>query len=310
MKVLVTGASGFVGAAIAEYLAAAGHEVIAASRTPGPDRPGLWREVQLPDLRGVSLPPGFFEDAEAVVHAAGMAHQTRRTGEEDLHRVNGIAAGEIASAARAAGVSRLVLISSMRAVWGPVSSIPLAEETIPQPVDAYGRSKLFGEVLTSQAFPHAVILRPPAVHGIGAKGKIGALGRLALSMLPLPFGGLGGRHSVISDRNLAAAVDFVLHGTGDQVGPLHVADAGPLGLDEMVTVMRQALGRRPGIVPMPPLVRGLLDRVGGGRVQQISSGLKVSTDKIVALGWRPVEPSSAGLARMVRAAAGLAQTRL
>lgn len=310
MKILVTGASGFIGTAIADYLATAGHDVIAASRRPTADRLGRGHEVNLPDLRETLPPPRFFEGIEAVVHAAGMAHQPRHTSEEHLNRVNGIAAGSIAAAARAAGVKRFVLISSMRAVSGPVSSIPLPEETIPQPVDAYGRSKLSGEIMTREAFPDAVILRPPAVHGAGAKGKIGALGRLALSKLPLPLGGLGGRHSIVSDRNLAAAVHFIVQDASGQAGLLHVSDAEPLGLDEIVRTMRQALGRRPGIVPVPPHLRRLLDRIGGRRVQQISVGLTISNDKIHSLGWQPVEPSSAGLARMVRAAAGLPQTRL
>lgn len=310
MKVLVTGANGFVGAAIVDHLAEVGHDVVAASRTPRSGDLGRLREVRLPDLKSETFGTELFEGVDAVVHAAGMAHQPRHTSEDDLHRVNGIAAGSVAAAARAAGVNRFVLISSMRAIWGPVSSISLPEETIPAPADAYGRSKLTGEIRVREAFPNAVILRPPAVHGAGAKGKIGALGRLARSQLPLPLRGLRGRHSVVSDRNLAAAVDFVLGCSRVQPGPLHVADASPVGLDEMVTVMRKALGRGPGMIPVPALVQDLLARAGGLGMQQITSGLTVSTARISALGWQPVEPSSAGLARMVRAAAGLPQTRL
>ncbi|CEJ13967.1 3 beta-hydroxysteroid dehydrogenase/Delta 5--_4-isomerase [bacterium YEK0313] len=311
MKVLVTGASGFVGRTIAGYLAEQGHAVSACARDPAAlaVAPGITPRA-LPDLEGdVDWRP-LLAEIDAVVHAAGLAHQPAGTDEARMMRVNAEAAARLAAAAAAAGIGRFVLISSIRAMTGPTAPAALTEADPARPTDAYGRSKLAGERLVRDALGTAVVLRPTVVHGAGAKANMAKLARLARLPLPLPIGSLAGRRSLVSDRNLAAAAAFALMDERTRGGLFHVTDGEALTVPAMIAAMRRSLGRAAGTFGLPAgldarLVRLLLP----GLYDQLGRDLVADDAKLVAAGWTPVETSAAGLARLVQAASGR-QTRL
>ena len=311
MKVLVTGATGFVGRAIAGYLAEQGHAILAGTRYPGTLAavPGLTPRA-LPDLEGdVDWRP-LLADVDAVVHAAGLAHQPAGTDEARMMRVNAEAAGRLAEAAAAAGIGRFVLISSIRAMTGPAAPAVLTEADPARPTDAYGRSKLAGERLVRGALGAAVVLRPTVVHGAGAKANMAKLARLARLPLPLPIGSLAGRRSLVSDRNLAAAATFALTDDGARSGLFHVTDGAALTVPAMIAAMRRSLGRGPGTFGLPAGLDARLVRLAlPGLYDQLGRDLVADDAKLAAAGWRPIETSAAGLARLVQAAAGR-QTRL
>jgi len=248
---------------------------------------------------------------DAVVHAAGLAHQPAGTDEAHLHAVNAAGAGRLARAAAAQGIGTFILLSSIRAVSEAASSRPVDESTAPAPADAYGRSKRAGELAVAAALPSAVVVRPPVIHGAGAKANMARLARVARLRLPLPLGGLTGRRSILSDVNLAEAVAFLLEREDARSKTLHISDGPPLTVGQMVSLMRKAMDQRPAILSLPSgLTRGGLSLFAADLVGQLLGDLVIDDTAIRALGWQPVEPSSAGLARMVRAAAGLPQTRL
>lgn len=305
MRVLVTGASGFVGSAIADALATAGHRVRAASRRPLSDRlAGRVEAVPLPDLASAEDPVPLLAGMDAVVHAAGLAHQPAGTDEARLHAVNAAGAGRLAAASAAEGITRFVLVSSLRAVVGPSAPRAIAESTEPHPTDAYGRSKLAGEQAVSAALPSATVLRPPVVHGAGAEANMARLAALARLPLPLPLGGLAGKRSILSDANLASAVALLLGNDAAKGRVLHLSDGEPLTIGDMVALMRAALGRKPGIVAgLPGLATAAaLSALAPQAAARLTADLVVEDAAIRAIGWRPIEPSSEGLARLVRAA--------
>ena len=133
----------------------------------------------------------------------------------------------------------------------------------PQPIDAYGRSKLAAEQGLASLDLDWVALRPVLVYGPGVKGNMAELIRLARSRLPLPFGGLTARRSLLSLDNLVEAIDCVLSAPAPLRRPLIVADPEPLTLPEMVAAMRRGLGRRPGLVPVPSAMLAAACRVAG-----------------------------------------------
>ena len=114
---------------------------------------------------------------------------------------------------------------------------------------------------------------------------------------------------MISDANLAAAVSLLLDHPAAEGRAFHLTDGAPLTVAGMVTAMRTALGRSPGIFSLPFATK-LLEALAPGMARQLAGDLIVDDGALRALGWKPLEPSEEGLTRMVRAAAGLPQTRL
>src|SRR6202011_4771048 len=130
--------------------------------------------------------------------------------------------------AQGAGVRRLVFLSSLRAQAGASDPRVLTEEMEPRPTDAFGRSKLAAEQGVAGVGVDWGALRVATVYGPGVTGNMARLIRLARSRLPLPFGALAARRSLLSLDNLAAAIDCMLKVEGPLRRPLITADPQPL----------------------------------------------------------------------------------
>src|ERR1700744_2821590 len=139
-RILVTGASGFIGRALVEGLANAGHTVRAAMRQPADVFPRSVEVVAVSDLTRPVEWRALLKGMETVVHLAGIAHAGPGIAEEAYDRVNRLATAELANAARAMGLHHLIFMSSIRAQAGPSSDTLLRETDSPTPTDAYGRS--------------------------------------------------------------------------------------------------------------------------------------------------------------------------
>jgi len=169
MRVLVTGASGFVGRHVADALRAAGHELRCLVR---PSSAAAHLRDAGDDLhQGHLLDPSALEaaarDVEAVVHVAGLV---RARTVREMVRVNAEGTARLAGACRrvAAPGARFVLVSSQAAAGPSAPGRVALEEEVPRPVSAYGRSKLAGERAAARVLGDAApptIVRPPAVYG-------------------------------------------------------------------------------------------------------------------------------------------------
>jgi len=234
-RILVTGASGFIGRAVTSALAAAGHEVRAAARRPPePPFPSGVEPVLHGDLEaGVEWRP-LAAGMDFVVHAAGIAHGGGGIAPERYDRVNRDATAQLADAARAAGIKRLVFLSSIRAQTGPAADHILTEADEPRPTDPYGRSKLFAETALRDSGVPFTVLRPVLVYGPGVKGNLRRLIAAAALPLPLPFGAFTNRRSLLGVQNLAAAILHVLRHAAASGETYLVADPQPLSLADMV----------------------------------------------------------------------------
>ena len=105
-------------------------------------------------------------------------------------------------------------MSSVRAQAGLAADHVITEADTPQPTDIYGRTKLKAERLVAESGVGFTALRPAVVYGKGVKGNIAALATLARTPMPLPFGSLDNRRSLLSIENLASAVELVLTAPG------------------------------------------------------------------------------------------------
>ncbi len=299
-RILVTGASGFVGRALVTALSGWGYDVRAAvRRRPQPPFADGLEVVTHPDLAISFDWSPLLADVEAVVHLAGIAH-TAGIPEADYERINHHATAALAAAAARTDVKRFVFVSSIRAQSGPTAQTTLTEDDDPRPTDAYGRSKLAAETIIKSAGVPFTILRPVLVYGAGVKGNLAALMRFADLPCPLPFGALRNPRSLVARDDLISAIRFALEGPATIGETFIVAHPRPSSPAEMIAGLRAARGRKPWLIPVPPVAlaaalalvrrRDLWDRLAGRLV--------ASPDKLMKAGWRPQIDTVTGLAQI------------
>lgn len=205
MKVLVTGASGYLGSAFADLCVKHGFDVVRAARTV-PARPG-W--VTMPSLIGGNL-DALPLDVDAVVHFAGIAHQYPPDAPDPAmyRKVNGESVGALARACRGRA-KVLVFVSSVAAV-GVGSGRPITPLTDPSPATPYGQAKLLGERLAIEALRGGQtalrIVRLSAVFGPRAPGAISQLAHWIRQGRPVPSACRDVRRSVIGVDDAVDAI--------------------------------------------------------------------------------------------------------
>jgi nucleoside-diphosphate-sugar epimerase len=243
----ITGASGYVGSRMAHRLIGAGWEVRALGRT----RPG-WKQfhfTEAPFVLDGRIDPRTLAGADALVH---LAYDFSVNRWEDVERVNVAGSRRLIEAARAAGVKRIVYLSSTAAFPGAVSM--------------YGRAKLAVEQAALGA--GAAIVRPGLVWGPDGGAMFGALRRAVerLPVLPLPVPPELRLHLVHED-DLAALVEGLLERWPIGAGRLYVAAAAePLAFGELLRSLAPQADRQPRFLRLPwrPVWRGLtlIERLG------------------------------------------------
>lgn len=227
LTVLVTGCDGFIGRHLVPYLKAQGHKVVAASRAAAAFEDRDIVGVRFPDL---SIPfdwHPYLQGCDAVVHLAGIAHIP--ADENTYDRVNHQATERLARAAERCGTN-LIFVSSIAAQSGSFSERELSEDDIPQPSNAYGRSKLAAEQAIRASGASFTILRPVVMYGEGEKGNFAFIHKISRMPIPLPLGGLKAKRSVLSIQNFCCAVQKVLVDSRARGETFIVSDPEPLAV--------------------------------------------------------------------------------
>jgi nucleoside-diphosphate-sugar epimerase len=307
--VLITGASGFIGKLMVRALAASGWTVRAASRDPAaiPGMEGVER-VALPDLARAADWSQLVEGVSHILHLAGIAHAPGQLPDEVYTRINTDAVGELAQAAKGR-IERFLLMSSVRAQVGLSADHVITETDPAKPTDPYGRSKLEGERLLAESGVTFTVLRPAVVYGRGVKGNIASLATLAQTPMPLPFGGLDNRRSLLALENLSAAIELVLSSREAEGEIFLVADSEPVSVGEMVAAMREGLGRAPHLIRVPlGGVKRLMATFGKeAEWERLSGNFVIDAAKLRGIGWDPLVKTREGLAAMMRSPNGAAR---
>jgi UDP-glucose 4-epimerase len=301
-RILVTGASGFIGRALVTGLANSGHAIRAAMRQPADVFPRSVEVVAVSDLTRPVEWRALLKGAETVVHLAGIAHAGPGVAEDAYDRVNRLATAELANAARAAGVRHLLFVSSIRAQSGPSSAAVLREIDPPRPIDAYGRSKLAAEQAVRTSGVPFTILRPVLIYGEGVKGNLARLIELAHKPWPLPFGLCRNRRSLLARQNLIGAVEFALASPDTRNETYIVADPDPLTLAEIVTALRAGEARSPTLLPIPPALLALAAKLAGRDEEwrRLGGGQMADPSKLLNAGWKPTIITPSGLAALAQ----------
>ena len=309
-RVLVTGATGFVGRALLPRLLDGGHRVRVALRRPAAALPAGIEEVMVGELGPATDWSAALAGVDRVVHLAARVHVMGEAGPEATalyRRTNVDGTRRLAEAAAAAGVRRFLLMSSVKAVGeaGPVGKDgrpgPLTEATPPAPADPYGRSKLEAEAALAQAAGPArdwVVLRPPLVYGPGVGANFHKLLRLARSGLPLPLAALDNRRSLVFVGNLADAVCRAIDHPGAAHRVFLIHDGPALAVPELIRRLAFHFGRPARLFAVPPAVLRLAAGALGASAafQRLCGSLEVDDSAFRgALGWVPPVTVDQGL---------------
>jgi nucleoside-diphosphate-sugar epimerase len=255
VRILVTGASGFLGRAVCDELVRRGHEVRAMVRGDAVVPPGTTGclVAGLEDEAGVSA---AVKTMDVVVHLAARVHQMRESRADALRRhreANADATTRLARLAATSGVRHLLFASSVKAV-GESNTAAWTEEEPARPYDAYGQSKLEAErslgEITRQTGMATTVLRLPLLYGPGIKANMLRLFELVSAGWPLPLAGIRNRRSLLYVRNAAMAFGSL---AGDARGHevFFAGDGEDLSTPELVVRIAKALGKTPRLVPAP-----------------------------------------------------------
>jgi nucleoside-diphosphate-sugar epimerase len=305
MRVLVTGATGFVGRALCQDLPRRGWQVSAAVR-----KQALLPEGCEPRIVG-DIGPGTdwteaLKGVDAVTHLAARVHIMRERAEDPLasfRRTNVEGTLRLARAAARAGVGRFVFLSSVQALGGASPNGPLTDASQPKPEESYGISKCEAEVglreIANQLRLEVVILRPPLVYGPGVKGNFRSLMNLVDRRVPLPLKAVANRRSLLYLGNLVDAIALCLEGSAAANRTYLLRDGEDLSTAELVRRIGAALGHQTALFPVP----ASLLKFGAGCVGRAAEARRLLGSLIVddrsirqELEWNPPFTVDEGLA--------------
>jgi nucleoside-diphosphate-sugar epimerase len=296
MRVLITGANGFVGSYVSRYLMAQGIACVALDIRGVPEGGVYAARYTWDDLDTLDL-----SSFDGVIHLAGKAHDTKNTSDPKSYFdinvgltkriVEKCGNGTLRQGEAVPGL-KFIFFSSVKACADTVEGV-LTEECTPNPQTPYGQSKLEAERVVQlavgssswqlaeirgqksevrdqpiRAFEHSsirafsyYILRPAMIQGPGNKGNMNLLIKVVKAGIPWPLGAFENKRSFASIENVARVVEALL--TKDVApGIYQVADDEPLSTNQLIEQIAASLGKKPRIWRLPRgLMRGIA-RVG------------------------------------------------
>ena len=274
MRIIITGASGFVGLNLAQFLATKDCEVLKLS------------------LRDTNWKKTMDHNATAIIHLAGKAHDTSNSSNaEEYFKVNRDLTKEVFEEFLNSSIQDFFYFSSVKAVADTVEGV-LHESTEAKPLTPYGISKMEAEnYLLQQKLPagkRLFIIRPCMIHGPGNKGNLNLLYKIVEKGLPWPLASFENRRSFLSIDNLNFIIYQLLSNKTIPSGVFNVADDAALSTNELVSLIAEELGRKPRLLKLPQNLVQLAAKVGdvlpiplnSERLKKLTENYVVSNSKI------------------------------
>lgn len=272
MKITVTGATGFVGRNLQDYL-----------------KP--LHEIEPISVRYVSNQQ-FEIKGDVIIHLAGKAHDLKKVSNpQDYYEANFELTKQLFDAFLASESTVFIFISTVKAVADTVEGI-LTEDVIPNPQTHYGIAKQQAEqYILSQELPagkRVYILRPCMIHGPGNKGNLNLLYQLVASGLPWPLGAFQNQRSFLSVENLCFVIKELLENNTIPSGVYQVADDESLSTNELIHFLGTSLDKKSTIWNVPSsCIRGVAKLgdhlhlpLNSERLQKLTENYIVSNEKI------------------------------
>ena len=313
MKLLVTGATGFVGNALVNSLAVGTRYALRASvRRADIHFPENVEVVTVNDLTLATDWAAALSGMDVVVHAAARVHIMNESSADPLaefRRVNVDGTLHLARQAIKSGVRRFVFISSIK-VNGEATVVgrPFTADDAPNPVDPYGISKHEAEIalqaLAAESDLEIVIIRPVLVYGPGVKANFASMMRWLDKGIPLPLGALtANRRSMVALDNLVDLIKICLHHPAAANQVFLVSDGESLSTTALLRRTATALGKPARLIPVPTWLLTCGARMLGKSSigQRLCGSLEVDIVKTsTLLGWQPPVDVDTALRQTVR----------
>lgn len=293
MKIVITGASGFVGQNLSEYLVNNDMTIQPLS---------LRKEWKLDS------------DAETIIHLAGKAHDTANTSaDEEYFKINTELTKKLFDEFLQSDIRDFIYFSSVKATADTVDGI-LDEEHISDPKTPYGKSKLLAEkYLLSVDLPESkrlFIIRPCMIHGIGNKGNLNLLYKVVEKGIPWPLAAFENKRSFLSIDNLNFLILQILKDKNIHSGIYNFADDDFISTNKLIQIIGSVSGKKSRLWYLPA---GLIDftaKIGdkiklplnSERLKKLTESYSVSNKKIKkALGINKLPVSAEeGLAKTIK----------
>ena len=295
--IAVTGAGGFIGRELCRTLVQEGFAVRALQRRKEFSPSDAIEYVPMGDIGPGTDWSGALQGVSAVVHLAGRAHrldENHQDATDAYERINVEATRRVADAAVKTGVKRLVFLSTVKVHGERTDSKPFAEEDSLSPFGAYAVSKRKAELALEEIRRgkdlDVVIIRPPLVYGPGVRANFLRLIRVVDRGLPLPFGYIKNRRSMVGLGNLIAMIVLCIRNPRAAGETFLVSDSEDLSTSQLVRKIATALDRRCILLPVPQSLLQIAALVLGKRevVGRLTDSLQVDTTKAkTLLGWTP-----------------------
>jgi nucleoside-diphosphate-sugar epimerase len=318
---LVTGSTGFIASHLIPLLIQQGWKVRAAIRNPTNKLPSEVSTANLGNIDGFTQWEPTLTDIDIVIHLAARAHilhDKAPNPEEEFLKVNIQGTANLVKQSIAAGVKHFIFISSIGAM-ATLSDHPLTETSPCQPDTPYGRSKLQAEQalieLASQSSMTWTILRPTLVYGSGNPGNMERLIKLINRGLPLPFGLVNNRRSLLYVGNLVDAIATCLTHPNAKNQTFLVSDGQDLSTPELIRKIAYHLERPCHLLPVPPSLLKLAGHLGDtieqstkhplplnrSTIDRLLGSLVVDSSHIRnTLNWAPPYTVDEGLSKTLR----------
>jgi nucleoside-diphosphate-sugar epimerase len=299
MKILVTGANGFIGRALIDKL----HEcvenrIVAAARINNQASSERIEQVAIGNLAGHIDWSGFLNNVDVVIHTAARVHVMKETAEnalDEFRTINVQATLDLAYQASKAGVKRFVYLSSIK-VNGEYTLVgqPFTEMIENVPTDPYGLSKYEAEQglleIAKKSKMDVVIVRPPLVYGPGVKANFNSMMQWIKRSLPLPLGAINNRRSLIALDNLLDFLTLCLvhPKAADQV--FVVSDNEDVSTTQLISKIAIALEKKPCLIKLSPGLIAFLARLirKENAAKRLFESLQIDSSKSrTVLNWTP-----------------------
>ena len=290
MRVLITGATGFVGTDLTERVSRV-YDTIALVRTQNHILSENIQQLVAANIFAADLP----ENIDVIIHLAGRAHILNEQTTDPLsefRKVNVDGTLQLARQALDKKVKRFIFMSSIGVNGSVTLQQPFTEDALAQPHADYAVSKLEAEQELKKLFTGSgtelVIIRPPLVYAAHAPGNFARLLKLVASNLPLPFAGTNNKRSFVALENLVDFIQTCIEHPNAANQTFLVADQTRISTRELVQYLKQGMGKKAHFIYIPqPLMKLGAACIGKSKLyEQLFESLEVDTTKAQKLlGW-------------------------